>query len=199
MSFWGLSGALLSVCVWGVALAAPSSSAEPDISRAVEVPPPKGWHPDMPLFAPQPELNGVRGAKPVVKASDRRVAGAQPSGDRLRGASSKAPSGVKRPLAGKGLVAARGLGDGREARKPGRPGVRAVGPEVRVKPGLKTGTKVGTKAGSKAAVKTGGKVVRKDARKSAPPSAKPVTRAPRQATSSSPRQKTSPKKNSRPV
>lgn len=158
MSFGRLSGALLSVCVWGVALAEPSSSAsaEPGISRAVEVPPPKGWHPDMPLFAPQPELNGDRGAKPVVKASDRRVAGAQPSGDRLRGDSSKAPSGVK------------------------------------------PGTKVGTKARSEAALKTGGKVVRKDvpkdARKPGPPSAKPVTRAPRQATSSSPRQKTSPKK-----
>lgn len=176
MSFGRLSGALLSVCVWGVALAEPSSSAsaEPGVSRAVEVPPPKGWHPDMPLFAPQPELNGDRGAKPVVKASDRRVAGAQPSGDRLRGASSKAPSGVKRPLAGKGPVAAR------------------------VKPGVKPGTKVGTKARSEAALKTGGKVVRKDvpkdARKPGPPSAKPVTRAPRQATSSFPRQKTSPKK-----
>lgn len=208
MSFWGLSGALLSVCVWGVALAAPSSSAEPDISRAVEVPPPKGWHPDMPLFAPQPEVKADRAAKSVVKASDRRAA-VERGSERPRRAADKALPGAKRPQAGKGLAAARAQGVGREARKPGRPGVRQLAPAVRAKAGAKpvakplakapgkvgagAGAKAGAGAGGKAPAKAAAKDVRKGVRKPDRTSAQEAS--PRK---SSPKESGS-KKNSRPV
>lgn len=180
MSFGRLSGALLSACVWGAALAAPSPSApaEPGISRAVEVPPPKGWHPDMPLFAPQPEVKADRAAKSVVKASDRRAA-VERGSERPRRAADKAlpsakrPQAGKGPLAGKGLAAARAQGVGREARKPGRPGVRQLAPAVRAKAGAKSVAKplarapgkVGAKAVARAPAKAAAKDVRKGVRK----------------------------------
>ena len=215
MSFSRLWGALLSAWVGGAALAAPSPSApaEPGISRAVEVSPPKGWHPDMPLFAPQPELKGGPAAKSVVRASDRRAA-VERSSERPRRAADKALPGAKRPqagkgpLAGKGLAAARAQGVGREARKPGRPGVRQVEPAVRAKPGVKSvakplakapgkvGARAGAKAGAKAPVNESAKDVRKGVRKSDRASAQPGPRASRQPSSPPRAQKASPRKSS---
>lgn len=215
MSFGRLSGALLLACVWGAAAAAPSPSApaEPGISRAVEVPPPKGWHPDMPLFAPQPEVKADRAAKSVVKASDRRAA-VERGSERPRRVADKALPGAKRPqagkgpLAGKGLAAARAQGVGREARKPGRPGVSQLAPAVRAKAGAKSvakplakatgkvGAKAVAEAPAKAAAKAAAKDVRKGVRKPGRTSAQPSPRASRQPSSPPRAQKASPRKSS---
>lgn len=62
-----LAGGAMAVLPAGV-------QAQPAVSRAVEVPPPKGWTPDMPLFAEEePVTGGKRAAEPRGGAPVRSV------------------------------------------------------------------------------------------------------------------------------